>query len=209
MNHVINLSKCIKYFIGLFAIVNPIGVIPIFVSLTNKYELKERNKINIITNFAVAIILFISLFIGNSILEVFGISIDSFRIAGGILIIMLAVSMITGKIGDRQEDNNSNTNNIAIVPLALPLMAGPGAISLTIVWSSRYHSWQNLLGFSLTIAVFSICCCLLFKIGHFMVTFLGKNGINIITRIIGLVLMSLGIESIITSIKSLFPCLIH
>ena len=87
----LDLSGYIKFFIGLFALVNPVGILPVFISMTNYQSSAGRNKTNTIANTSVAIILCTSLLIGDSILQVFGISIDSFRIAGGILIVTIAM----------------------------------------------------------------------------------------------------------------------
>lgn len=155
-----------QIFVGLFALVNPIGIIPIFISMTRDQVPAARNKTNLTANLSVAIILWTALFLGDGILHIFGISIDSFRIAGGILVVTIAMSMISGKLGEdkqnkQEKTETANRESIGVVPLALPLMAGPGAISSTIVWSTRYYSWQNLLGFSLAIALFAGCCWLL------------------------------------------------
>ncbi|WP_343192365.1 YchE family NAAT transporter [Buchnera aphidicola (Formosaphis micheliae)] len=199
-------STYIKFFISLCALVNPIGMIPIFTSITSHQNRTERNNTNFIANLSVVIILCTSLFLGNYILELFGISINSFRIAGGILIIMIALSMLNGKLmSDMRQKNqikSSISKNIAVVPLAMPLIAGPGAISSTIVWSTNYSGIGNILGCTIVIILFSILCWLLFKAAPFFVFLLGNTGINIITRIMGLLLMSLGIEFIITGIKT-------
>lgn len=88
-----------KFFIGLFALVNPVGIIPVFISMTSYQTATARNKTNLTANLSVAIILWSSLFLGDGILQLFGISIDSFRIAGGILVVTIAMSMISGKLG--------------------------------------------------------------------------------------------------------------
>lgn len=80
-----------KFFIGLFALVNPVGIIPVFISMTSYQTAAARNKTNLTANLSVAIILWISLFLGDTILQLFGISIDSFRIAGGILVVTIAM----------------------------------------------------------------------------------------------------------------------
>lgn len=103
--------------------------------MTNYQSSAGRNKTNTIANTSVAIILCTSLLIGDSILQVFGISIDSFRIAGGILIVTIAMSMISGKIGEDKQNKQEKTetavrDSIGVVPLALPLMAGPGQLAL-------------------------------------------------------------------------------
>lgn len=202
-----------KFFIGLFALVNPVGIIPVFISMTSYQTAVARNKTNLTANLSVAIILLTSLYLGDSILQIFGISIDSFRIAGGILVVTIAMSMISGKLGEDKQNKQEKSEtaireSIGVVPLALPLMAGPGAISSTIVWGTRYHNLMHLLGFSVAIALFAFCCWGVFRIAPWLVRLLGQTGINVITRIMGLLLMALGIEFIVTGLKSIFPGLL-
>ena len=108
--------------------------------MTSYQSAAVRNKTNLTTaNLSVAIILLTSLFLGDGILQIFGISIDSFRIAGGIPVVTIAMSMISGKLGEDKQNKQEKSEtavreSIGVVPLALPLMAGPGAISSTIVW---------------------------------------------------------------------------
>lgn len=124
-----------KFFIGLFALVNPVGIIPVFISMTSYQTAAARNKTNLTANLSVAIILLTSLYLGDAILQVFGISIDSFRIAGGILVVTIAMSMISGKLGEDKQNKQEKSEtaireSIGVVPLALPLMAGPGGDQL-------------------------------------------------------------------------------
>lgn len=205
-----DLPTYIKFFIGLFALVNPVGIIPVFISLTSYQTAATRNRTNLTATLSVAIILWISLFIGDLVLRIFGISIDSFRIAGGILVVIIAMSMISGRLGEDKQNKQEKSEtaireSVGVVPLALPLMAGPGAISSTIVWSTRYHSWYYLLGFSFAIALFALCCWSIFRLAPLLVRFLGQTGINVITRIMGILLMSLGIEFIVNGVKTIFP----
>lgn len=202
-----------KFFIGLFAIVNPVGILPVFISMTTYQSVAMRQKISITANVSVGIILFTSLILGESVLRLFGISLDSFRIAGGILIMTIAMTMISGKLGEEKQNKqelaeNALKENIGVVPLALPLMAGPGAISSTIVWSTKYNSWAHLIGFSFAIALFSLACWVLFRAAPYFVKLLGQTGINVVTRIMGLLLMALGVEFIVNGVKALFPGLL-
>jgi MarC family membrane protein len=124
-------STYFKFFIGLFALVNPVGIIPVFISMTSYQTAAVRNKTNLTANLSVAIILLTSLFLGDGILQIFGISIDSFRIAGGILVVTIAMSMISGKLGEDKQNKQEKSEtaireSIGVVPLALPLMAGRG-----------------------------------------------------------------------------------
>lgn len=211
---IFDLSIYIKFFVSLCALVNPIGMIPIFTTMTNNQSIVERKKTNLVANFSAALILLTSLFFGKNILNIFGISINSFRIAGGILIISIAFSMISGQFTNKMKTKKdikeeSKLDNISVVPLAMPLIAGPGAISSTIVWSTYYSSWINLFGCSLVIFFFSLICWMCFRAAPCVVHFLGDTGINIVTRIMGLLLMSLGIEFISIGLRTIFPGLLH
>jgi MarC family membrane protein len=157
----------------------------------------------------VAIILLTSLFLGDGILQIFGISIDSFRIAGGILVVTIAMSMISGKLGEDKQNKQEKSEtaireSIGVVPLALAADGRPGAISSTIVWGTRYHSLMHLIGFPLRLR-FLRSAAGGFPHGALAGAPAGQTGINVITRIMGLLLMALGIEFIVTGIKSIFP----
>lgn len=205
-------SAYFKFFIGLFALVNPVGIIPVFISMTSYQPAAVRNKTNLTANLSVAIILLTSLFLGDGILQIFGISIDSFRIAGGILVVTIAMSMISGKLGEDKQNKQEKSEtavreSIGVVPLALPLMAGRGQ-SVQLSSGGPVPLWVHLVGFSLAIAVFALCCWGIFRMAPWLVRLLGQTGINVITRIMGLLLMALGIEFIVTGIKALFPWLL-
>ena len=203
-------SLYLKFFIGLVAIINPLGLLPVFVSLTSHQTPIERMRTNTTANLAVMIILWVSMFFGQVILDVFGISIASFRIAGGSLITLIAWSMLQGKLGEvrhnKEEKGESVAKeSIAVVPLALPLMAGPGAISSTIVYASQFCTPGQLLGLSLVVVVFSLFSWLVFRAAPLLFRLMGKTGINVVTRIMGLIMMSLGIEIIVAGLKHMFP----
>lgn len=200
----------IKFFIGLFALVNPVGILPVYISMTDNQDRIQRSKTNQMANMSVAIILIASLFVGNSILHFLDISINSFRIAGGIVVVVIAMTMINGKLGEQKQTKQELTesiikDNVAVVPLALPLMAGPGAISSMIVWNSRYGEWQHFIGFIIAIIIFCFCCWILFKSAPLITRVLGQTGINVVTRIMGLLLMAIGIEFVISGLRGVFP----
>ncbi len=206
----IELAIFLQFFLGLVAAVNPVGIMPVFVSLTGHMTPEEKRKTATTANIAVAIILFISLLAGQILLDMFSISLDSFRVAGGLLLLSIAFSMMSGKLGEDKQNKQEKTEyvsreQIGVVPLAMPLMAGPGAISSTIVYGARHPSMLDTVGISITIGVFCFCSWLLFRSAPFIVRFLGQTGINVITRIMGLILGALGIEFIANGLRNLFP----
>ncbi|GAK24444.1 LOW QUALITY PROTEIN: putative membrane protein [Vibrio sp. JCM 19052] len=206
----LELAIFLQFFLGLVAAVNPVGIMPVFVSLTGHMTPEEKSKTATTANVAVAVILIISLFAGQLLLDMFSISLDSFRVAGGLLLLSIAFSMMSGKLGEDKQNKQEKSEyvsreQIGVVPLAMPLMAGQGAISSTIVYGARYPSALDTVGISVTIMLFCFCSWLLFRSAPLIVRFLGQTGINVITRIMGLILGALGIEFIANGLRNLFP----
>ncbi|MCL1090953.1 YchE family NAAT transporter [Shewanella profunda] len=204
------LTLYVKFFLGLVAIINPIGLLPVFVSLTSHQTEAERNYTGKVANFAVVVILLVTIIAGQHILNMFSISLSAFRIAGGSLIAIIAMSMLQGKLGEvkrnQEEDRESSAmESVAVVPLALPLMAGPGAISSVIVFAAEHNSVSNIIAMFITVIVFGLVSFALFRMASIIYKILGKTGINVITRLMGLLMLSIGIEVIAAGIKGLFP----
>ncbi|OOF33792.1 YchE family NAAT transporter [Salinivibrio costicola] len=200
----------VQFFVGLFAAVNPIGIMPVFVTLTVHLDKQERNRTAYTAAIAVAIILIVSLLAGQMLLDLFSISLDSFRVAGGMLLLSIAFTMMNGKLGEGKQNKQEQSETISreqvgVVPLAMPLLAGPGAISSTIVYGSQYPDTWSTVTLISTLVIFAAGIWSLFKVGPAVVKFLGQTGINVITRIMGLILGSLGIEFIASGMRALFP----
>ncbi|MHB1083405.1 MAG: NAAT family transporter [Thiobacillus sp.] len=131
-------AQYVKIFIDLLAILNPLGVIPLFISMTADENAKQRRKTIDMVAIGVTIILLVSLFLGEHLLSFFGITIDSFRVGGGILVLLMAIAMLHAKTSlvqqtDKEANEAIEKESVAIVPLAMPLLAGPGAISTVIL----------------------------------------------------------------------------
>lgn len=203
----------IKIFISLFAVVNPLGIIPIFISLTSQTSRAEKEKISKLVAKSVAIILLIALFFGEFVLEFFGITIDSFRVAGGILILLMAISMLHAKQGAIKQTKEEateveNMDSIAIVPLAMPLLAGPGGISTVILDAHKASGFFHYFSISISIILLSLVIWGVLKLSPYISEKLGITGINIFTRIMGLILAAIAIEFIVNGLKGLFPNLV-
>lgn len=201
-----------KFLIGLIAVVNPIGAIPIFLAMTSDLTSRERHKIAHITAIAVVSILLISLFFGEAILDFFGISINSFRVGGGILILLMAISMMHAKgekpIRSKEEDYDmEQADSIGVVPLAMPLLAGPGAISAVIIEAHRQTSITHYGFLAADILILALIIWGILRLTPWISQRLNQLSINIITRIMGLLLAAIAIEFIATGLKGLFPSL--
>ncbi len=205
-------NEYLKFFIALLAIVNPVGTTPIFINLTANQDQVTRNKSGTVAAFSMGIILLVVLFSGEAILHFFGISVDSFRVGGGILILLMAISMLNAKISNvkqtREEElDSAERESVAVVPLATPLLAGPGAISTVILYAQRSSSPLHYLLMVVAIVVLVVLTALLFRLAPTITRLLGRTGINIITRLMGLIMAAMGVEFIANGLRHLFPVL--
>ncbi len=208
----ISYAEYFKIFISLVAIVNPFGVIPIFISMTAAESTAERRKTMNLVPIGVTVILLASLFFGEELLRIFGISIDSFRVGGGILILLMAISMLNAKISSivqtgEEADESIRKESVAIVPLAMPLLAGPGAISTVIVAAHKTVGVTHYIIMSSVIMLLSVLIWGVLRMSPWIVRHISATGINIITRTMGLILAAIAIEFIANGIKGLFPVL--
>ncbi|MEY3784658.1 MAG: NAAT family transporter [Methylophilaceae bacterium] len=188
----------IKTTIALIAIVDPIGCLPLFLSLTGQH--KKINKKNVVkmTAITVFIILVTSLFLGDKILNMFGITMPSFQICGGILLLIMAISMMLGKhqIIESGQNGKSDKELIAFVPLSIPLLAGPGAMSNMIIAAHQAPNFVNQSFLVLPCLAVSLLIWLTLSFAENISKVIGAIGTKIITRVMGLLLGSMAIEFI-------------
>ena len=199
--------------IALFAIVNPIGNLPIFISATNHWSKAERSHTANIVAMTVFTVLAIATFFGNDFLGCFNISIPSFQVGGGILVLLMSINMMHAKQSHaRQTPEEAQTmaekNAIAIVPLSIPLLAGPGAISSMIIAAEKSTNFMALTSLLMPVAVVALLVWLTLHLATKITQFLGTIGINIITRLMGLILSAMAIEFIAHGLAGLFPKLV-
>jgi MarC family membrane protein len=194
---------------ALFSVLNPIGTVPLFVGLTQDYSQKERSKVSILTAINVFIILIISFFIGQYVLTFFGITITALRIAGGIIIASSGFSLLNGKfsknrgIDKKVKEDIEMRNSIALTPLAMPMLAGPGSISLLIAFYQEHNTTNEIIFSSLSILVVSVLIFIILRSAHYLAKILGASGIVAISRIIGFLTIAIGIQYIISSVLAI------
>jgi multiple antibiotic resistance protein len=198
----------LKMFIGLLVILNPMLAVPVFISLTDGQSDGERLSNARRTAMAVGILLSVAALLGQQILNLFGISIDSFRVGGGLLILLMAVSMMHAKLSgaqhtDKESEEAQDKADVAVVPLAIPLLAGPGAISTAIIYSHRDMAWMHvaLIG---EIWLAALIVWITLRSALPISRKLGTTGINIATRLMGLILAAIAVEFIVNGLKGMW-----
>lgn len=199
-------SQFFYAFMAFFAIMNPISNLPAYMALVADDSQKISRKIAFRSLLIAFVIITVFIFSGDFIFKVFGITIVSFRIAGGILVAVIGYHMINGNHspsykGMEQQAVNSDPMSIAISPLAMPLFAGPGTITTAL--SLANGGLQNQL---ITVVAFALLCVityLLLRSAKQIAGFLGENLMKIITKMMGILLFSIGIQMIIVSVQTL------
>jgi len=199
-----------KALVGVFAIVNPLGAIPVFLSLCSDKTSAECHWIARTSAISVAVVLISATWAGDAILEFFSIGVPAFRTGGGLLILLMAIAMLHAsqshtKQTPAEADEANNKENIAVVPLAIPLMAGPGAISLVIADAHQAVNWSDRLILSAGIIAVALVVWLALRLATPIGKKLGITGLNIATRVLGLLLAAIGVQMITSGLVKLLP----
>ncbi len=200
----------IKSFTGILSIVNPIGAIPVFIGLTSDWTDRQRNQTANTAALAMTIILLLAAFTGDYILKFFGISLASFQVGGGILLLLIAISMLHAKISRAKHtpleaEEAEDMESIGVVPMAIPLLAGPGSISTVILYAHYTHKLQDKVLLAGTIISIGIIVWITLRMAVPIGTKLGATGVNIAVRILGLILAAISVEFMAAGLKGLFP----
>ena len=189
-------------FVTLFSVLNPIGNLPVFLGLTKNDSPEEKNKVALWSAINVFIILIIAFFVG----EYLDLEIDVLRIAGGILICLAGFSLLADKIS-APNDSSETTNtkaNVAMTPLAIPLMAGPGTMSLLIAKNNDYSDYADKGLIILAVVAICVSIYIIFRSGNAISKYLGDSGMSTLSKIIGFFVLSIGIQYIVISVRSIF-----
>jgi multiple antibiotic resistance protein len=203
-----------KPLVALLAIVNPIGVVPFFIHFTQSFTREQRQRTIRISAFTAFAVIAVSALAGVKIIEFFGISIASFQVGGGTLLLISSLAMLNAQPaetkpadvteGDEKVDAGAS---IAVVPLTIPLLTGPATISTMVIYAEKTRHWWEqaaLVGYGVVIGVVTF---VVFSASGRIAKVLGRTGINVMTRLMGLILAAMAVELLTDGLVKLFPVL--
>lgn len=199
----------LKIFISVFTIMGPFTVLPVFVTMTDGMSQFQRNLIARKAMIVSGSILILATIAGDEIFHWLGISVSSFRIAGGILVLLMGINMLHAKRSsvratDSELEEAKVRDDIYVFPLGTPLIAGPGAISTVVLFSTGQKTFHNLFIVILSVILSSILFYLLLRYSRYIYKAIGETGNNIMMRLMGLILSAMAVEFIIDGIKESF-----
>ncbi len=202
----------LKSFISLVALINPVGAIPFFLSLTSDQSDQEKNNTIRIASISVFCVIAVTALLGEQIIGFFGISVGSLQVGGGIIMLLMSINMLNAQVGNARSTPEARhdaeiTHRVEVVPLAIPLLTGPGSISTVIVYSASVAHWYDRFGLIAIGAVLAALCFGSLSLAEPIARWVGRTGINIGTRLMGLMLSALAVEFIVNGLKALLPSL--
>ena len=201
-----------KIFIALIALVNPLGVLPMFISLTQDFTPAQKQRAIRTAAFTVALVIGTCALLGEQIIKFFGISTASLQVAGGLLILLMSLSMLNAqpsgaKTTAEERDEAEHKDTIGVVPLGIPLLTGPGAMSTVIVLAGKSNHVSDYVALIGSGVVIAALVWLTLHMAQPIARFMGRTGINIATRIMGLLVAAVAVEFIVEGLKTMLPAL--
>jgi multiple antibiotic resistance protein len=201
-------SDYMRLVVAMLAIVNPIGAIPVFLALTRGQPDAVRNRAAVTAALTVACALTLSIFAGDWVLRAFGIDVPCFQVGGGILLLLMAVSMFHAQPSRSQHTPEEareaeERETVGVVPLGTPLLAGPGAISTAIIYAQKASNWVEFAVLVSVCLFVAACAWIALRLASPIARILGQTGINILTRLMGLILAAVAVKFITDGIGHL------
>ncbi|MCZ8252706.1 MAG: NAAT family transporter [Hylemonella sp.] len=201
-----------KPLITLLAIVNPLAIVPFFIHYTQDFTPEQRRRTIWISSFSAFAVIAISALLGLQLLAFFGISLASFQVGGGMLLLTSALAMINAQPAEAKSNAEEMQDaaaraSIAVVPLTIPLLTGPATMSTVVIYADKAQNLLQLgtlVGYGVVVAAATALC---FSLAEPIARVLGKTGINVMTRLMGLILAALAVEVMSDGLTKLFPAL--
>lgn len=204
----------LKPLITLLAIVNPLAIVPFFIHYTQGFDRAQRRRTIMVSAFSAFVVIAASALLGLQILDFFGITLASFQVGGSLLLLLSAMNMLNAQPAEAKAqtheledgaENAAHGASIAVVPLTIPLLTGPATMSTVVIYAQQAKNfWQHmaLVGYGVVIA---LAVALSFSLAQPIARVLGKTGINVMTRLMGLILAALAVEVMADGLGKLFP----
>ncbi|MDB5889239.1 MAG: multiple antibiotic resistance (MarC)-related protein [Polaromonas sp.] len=205
-----------KPLITLLAIVNPLAIVPFFIHYTQDFSDEQRRRTVIVASFSAFVVIAASALLGLQILSFFSISLASFQVGGGMLLLISSMNMLNAQPAEAKPNTNEMEDgaakaargaSIAVVPLTIPLLTGPATMSTVVIYAEKAKTafqLTTLVSYGLVIALATGIC---FSLAQPIARVLGKTGINVMTRLMGLILAALAVEVMADGLGKLFPVL--
>jgi multiple antibiotic resistance protein len=198
----LDISFFLLTFSSLFTLLNPIGIAPIILSLTESLDSNEYNKVIGKSILFACFILLLFAFMGKLIFSFYGITVYAFKIAGGILFLRIGINMLEAKVSrtkstPKESEEAADNEDIALTPIGIPLIAGPGAITSVMILSSQATTYQYKIIFYLNIILTLFLTFILLRLGKKLTKYLGTTGLRVIERIMGMILMVVAVQFIV------------
>jgi multiple antibiotic resistance protein len=205
-----------KPLLTLLAIVNPLAIVPFFIHYTQDLPRAQRRRTIAVASFAAFTVIAASALLGTRVLEFFGISLASFQVGGGMLLLTSALNMLSAQPAEAKPNTRDLQEgaekaamgaSIAVVPLTIPLLTGPATISTVVIYAERAQTvlqLATLVGYGVVIGLATAVC---FALADAIARVLGKTGISVMTRLMGLILAALAVEVMADGLHKLFPVL--
>lgn len=196
-------------FVTILVTIDPPGLAPLFLAVTRGMNREERRQVSVRASVIAFGVMALFAIAGAAILGIFGITLPAFRVAGGFLLFFIAFEMVFERRHDRKEKisdvaiTKDHIHNIAAFPLAIPLIAGPGAISATVLLSGSFPTWQGQIALVAIILVCLLLTYIVFVLAERIDRFLGQTGRSILTRLLGVILAALAVQFVADGIKAL------
>ena len=199
-------------FTSLFTITSPLSTMPVFLTMTQSLDEKERRALAIRSTLVACCALLLFVLAGQFLFKFFGISTNGFRIVGGIIIFRIGFDMLQAKytpMNLRKEEIKEYANDVSVAPLGIPLLCGPGAIANAIVLMQEAHSFEMKTALIVAIVlVYVVTFCLLRWAGQ-LVKFIGETGNNVMMRLMGLILMVIAVECFVSGARPILTEILH
>jgi multiple antibiotic resistance protein len=204
----------IKPLVTLLAVVNPLAIVPFFIHYTQGFSPAQRRRTVLTASFTAFIVIAASALLGLQLLEFFGISLASFQVGGGMLLLISSMNMLNAQPAEAKTQTRELEEgaakaamgaSIAVVPLTIPLLTGPATMSTVVIYAERAHTfWQlmTLVGYGVVIGLATAVC---FALADPIARVLGSTGIKVMTRLMGLILAALAVEVMASGLLKLFP----